>query len=269
MEDIANAIEDTHYESAVLSEIKPSRPWPTPTAEQAAEFNAKKVQENINFMAKDEVVKNDLGQYLVKECGDADWLTSPQCTEYMTMQWNKEKKMGIEDFYEFRTLGKGGFGLVSGVSRCTTGAIYANKIQNKLRVKAGKAMGLALAERRALCAIDSPFCVTVHYAFHNQVPFVLNLLPYLAAVLHASHFQSSSLKGDLFLIMELLSGGDLKYHLKKEGKFSEEVARYFLACTIEGIGAIHDIGYVYRDLKPGPPGRPFIFILNQSPLAAL
>ena len=87
----------------------------------------------------------------------------------MTMQWNREKKMSISDFNEFRTLGKGGFGLVSGVSRRTTGAIYANKIQNKLRVKEGKAMGLALAERRALCAIDSPFCVTVHYAFHDQV----------------------------------------------------------------------------------------------------
>jgi serine/threonine protein kinase len=53
--------------------------------------------------------------------------------------------------------------------------------------------------------------------------------------------------------MELLSGGDLRYHLRKQGKFSEEAARYFLACTIEGIGAIHDIGYVYRDLKPGHP----------------
>jgi beta-adrenergic-receptor kinase len=50
--------------------------------------------------------------------------------------------------------------------------------------------------------------------------------------------------------MELLSGGDLKYHLQQEGRFSEDVSRYFLACTLQGIGAIHDIGFVYRDLKP-------------------
>jgi serine/threonine protein kinase len=45
--------------------------------------------------------------------------------------------------------------------------------------------------------------------------------------------------------MELLSGGDLSYHLSKQGKFTEEVARYFLACTLEGVGAIHDIGCVF------------------------
>jgi len=113
---------------------------------------------------------------------------------------------------------------VTGVSRRTTGAMFANKIQNKLRVKGGKAEKLAIAEREALVQIDSIFCVKVHYAFHNTM--------------------------DLFLVMELLSGGDLKYHLNQEKLFTEDVARYFLACTLQGIGAIHDIGYVYRDLKP-------------------
>jgi len=55
---------------------------------------------------------------------------------------------------------------------------------------------------------------------------------------------------NLYLVMELLSGGDLKYHLGQEGTFSEDVTRYFLACTLQGLGAIHDKGYVYRDLKP-------------------
>ena len=37
---------------------------------------------------------------------------------------------------------------------------------------------------------------------------------------------------------------------EKQGKFTEDVATYFLACMLEGLGAIHDVGYVYRDMKP-------------------
>jgi len=42
----------------------------------------------------------------------------------------------------------------------------------------------------------------------------------------------------------------LQFHLNKEKMFSEDVAKYFLAATIQGIGALHDAGWMYRDLKP-------------------
>jgi serine/threonine protein kinase len=221
MDDIVNTFEDAQYEQAVTADKAPTSPWETPTPEEAEAFATKK---GPAFKSKEEASKNRLGEYLVKELGGGEWEGSPQQTEYMTMQWIREKKVTLSDFREFRTLGRGGFGLVTGVSRRHSGSMFANKIQNKLRVKDGRAEKLAIAERQALCLIDSPFCVKVHYAFHDKL--------------------------DLYLVMELLSGGDLKYHLAQEGKFTEPVAQYFLACTLQGIGAIHDIGYVYRDLKP-------------------
>ncbi len=46
--------------------------------------------------------------------------------------------------------------------------MYALKVQNKLRMKAGKAERLCLAERDALCKISSNFVVKVHYAFQDE-----------------------------------------------------------------------------------------------------
>jgi serine/threonine protein kinase len=102
--------------------------------------------------------------------------------------------------------------------------MFANKIQHKGRMKEAKAMDLALEERSALIATNSDFVVGLQYAFQD--------------------------KENVYLILELLSGGDLQFHLNKEKKFSEDVARYFIASTLQGIGAVHDAGLVYRDLKP-------------------
>jgi hypothetical protein len=219
MDDIVHTMQNAQYEKAVTSSNNPSSPWKTPTPEEAAEFEAAMDKKYPGFKTKAEVVRNRLGRYLVEQCGDAEWDTSPELVEYMLAQWNRKNHVTLEDFREFRTLGRGGFGMVTGVNRRTSGAMLAIKVQNKLRVKAGRAEKLCLAEREALCKITSPFIVKVHYAFQDDK--------------------------DLYLAMELLSGGDLSFHLSKQGKFAEEVARYFLACTIQGIGAIHDIGYVF------------------------
>jgi serine/threonine protein kinase len=51
-------------------------------------------------------------------------------------------------------------------------------------------------------------------------------------------------------IFECTYISDLQFHLNHETKFTEDVARYFIASTLQGLGALHDEGYVYRDLKP-------------------
>ena len=132
--------------------------------------------------------------------------------------------ISYDDFQEFRVLGRGGFGMVFAVRRKSSGVMFASKEQCKLRIKAGKAAESCLVERNALCAVDSPFVVEIHYALQDDLNF--------------------------YLMLELLAGGDLGYHLGKEGTFNEDITRYFLGCTLMGIGAIHDAGYVYRDLKP-------------------
>jgi serine/threonine protein kinase len=101
--------------------------------------------------------------------------------------------------------------------------MYANKMQNKARMKAGKATQLAIEEQKCLSSIESKFVVSLIYAYHDPE--------------------------NVYLVLELLTGGDLHFHLKKQVTFTDDVATYFLAATLQGIGALHDAGVVLRDLN--------------------
>ena len=41
-------------------------------------------------------------------------------------------------------------------------------------------------------------------------------------------------RSNLYLGLELLSGGSLRYHLKMGVRFSESQARFIIACVIQG-----------------------------------
>jgi serum/glucocorticoid-regulated kinase 2 len=50
--------------------------------------------------------------------------------------------------------------------------------------------------------------------------------------------------------MEFMRGGELFHHLKSQKRFPESTAKFYAACIISGIGYLHKMGVVYRDLKP-------------------
>jgi len=51
-------------------------------------------------------------------------------------------------------------------------------------------------------------------------------------------------------VLEALHGGELFYHIVRNGPFSKETSRSFLKQLISGISLIHELGYIHRDLKP-------------------
>ena len=95
---------------------------------------------------------------------------------------------------------------------------------NKRRIKMKKSEQLALNERQALAAVESKFVVNLKYSFHS--------------------------KEDVFLILDLMTGGDLGYHLHQKGKFPKKECLYYSARIMLALQALHDKQYVYRDLKP-------------------
>lgn len=50
--------------------------------------------------------------------------------------------------------------------------------------------------------------------------------------------------------MNLMRGGDLFHHLKKNKKFSENETKFIIACIVTALGYLHNRDIIYRDLKP-------------------
>ena len=106
----------------------------------------------------------------------------------------------------------------------TSGKLYAMKVMNKKRIKINKAEQLTLNEQKCLAEVSSPFVVNLKYSFQSPT--------------------------DVFLILDLMTGGDLSYHLSQKGCFPRKECLYYGARIMLGLQALHDKGYVYRDLKP-------------------
>lgn len=57
-------------------------------------------------------------------------------------------------------------------------------------------------------------------------------------------------KDSLYLIMDLMPGGDLRYHHSRIKKFSENVTKFFVCCMIIALEFLHLNGILHRDIKP-------------------
>lgn len=55
---------------------------------------------------------------------------------------------------------------------------------------------------------------------------------------------------NLYIVLEYLSGGDLRYHLIHKRKFDEKASKFMIACVILALEICHKNGYIHRDLKP-------------------
>lgn len=144
--------------------------------------------------------------------------------KYFQFMILSEQKVTEDDFTLFRVLGRGGFGMVNGCKKSTTGKLYAMKMMNKKRIKMRKSEALCINERNILAMVDSKFIVCLKYAFTTP--------------------------SDLYLILDLMTGGDLGFHLCRKGRFSVPEAKYYAARVLLGLAAMHELEIVYRDLKP-------------------
>jgi serine/threonine protein kinase len=50
--------------------------------------------------------------------------------------------------------------------------------------------------------------------------------------------------------MDLMEGGDLRYHHSLIRKFDHRATKFMIACVIMALEAVHSVGVIHRDLKP-------------------
>lgn len=139
----------------------------------------------------------------------------------------ERKHFGPEDFQILRLIGKGTFGQVYMVRKKDTKRIYAMKVLSKKVIVQKKEVAHTVGERNILVRTalsDSPFIVGLKFSF--QTP------------------------SDLYLVTDYMSGGELFWHLQKEGRFDEKRAKFYIAELILAIQHLHEANIVYRDLKP-------------------
>ena len=133
------------------------------------------------------------------------------------------------DFDYMKCLGEGGFGLVVQCRKKSTGKHYAMKLQTKDGIYN--------------CFRDEPWRAD----FEKQA-FAACKHPYIVELVYA--FQTRTL---VMLVMSLGTSGDLAKALEEspEGRLSIDRVRFYAMEIASAIAYVHEIGLLYRDLKPG------------------
>jgi len=153
--------------------------------------------------------------------------TSSEIFVEITFQHIHKRHYGPEDFEILKLIGKGTFGQVYQVRKRDTKRIYAMKVLQKKVIVQKKEVAHTVGERNILvrtATTESPFIVGLKFSFQTPT--------------------------DLYLVTDYMSGGELFWHLQKEGRFDEKRAKFYIAELILALEHLHKHDIVYRDLKP-------------------
>ncbi|XP_033069432.1 G protein-coupled receptor kinase 4 isoform X1 [Trachypithecus francoisi] len=155
-----------------------------------------------------------------------EYQESSYFSQFLQWKWLERQPVTKNTFRYYRVLGKGGFGEVCACQVRATGKMYACKKLQKKRIKKRKGEAMALNEKRILEKVQSRFVVSLAYAHET--------------------------KDALCLVLTIMNGGDLKFHIYNLGNpgFDEQRAVFYAAELCCGLEDLQRERIVYRDLKP-------------------
>ncbi|KAL1926709.1 hypothetical protein VTP01DRAFT_5604 [Rhizomucor pusillus] len=131
---------------------------------------------------------------------------------------------GLKDFELLDTLGTGTFGRVYLTKFKTTNKFYAMKVLKKSEVVRLKQVQHLLWEKQILASVRFPFIVDLFCTFQDDT--------------------------NLYMLLEYVVGGELFSHLRRAGRFTNDMTRFYASEIVLAIEYLHSKNIIYRDLKP-------------------
>eukprot|EP00522_Entomoneis_paludosa_P015254 CAMPEP_0172459820 /NCGR_PEP_ID=MMETSP1065-20121228/34298_1 /TAXON_ID=265537 /ORGANISM="Amphiprora paludosa, Strain CCMP125" /LENGTH=834 /DNA_ID=CAMNT_0013214661 /DNA_START=245 /DNA_END=2749 /DNA_ORIENTATION=+ len=132
----------------------------------------------------------------------------------------------LKDLRKFRILGVGTFGKVWLVAHNKSGTPYALKVLGKREVIGHHQVEGVMREKNLMAAVKHPFVVNLVTTFQDE--------------------------RSLYMLIGLVQGGELFsiVHTEVRDGIPNGNSRFYAACILESLAALHRRDIVYRDLKP-------------------
>ena len=134
------------------------------------------------------------------------------------------KKMTLGDFELVRTLGVGSFGRVKYGKYKGDGNNYAVKFMKKHEIIKLKQVDHINGERTLMAQVRHPYIVSMIGSFKDD--------------------------RYVFIVMQVITGGEMFTHLRKARKFSDEVSKFYGLQVGSAFAFCHSKNIIHRDLKP-------------------
>ena len=129
------------------------------------------------------------------------------------------------NFFDFLfIIGRGGFGKVWKVRLKKNNEFFALKEMSKVKIIDRRSEISIMSERNLLSKLHHSFIVNMYFAFQDFY--------------------------NLYLVMDLLTGGDLRFHIAHKKIFTESQTKFFIANMLLALDYIHSQNIIHRDIKP-------------------
>ncbi|XP_058400296.1 serine/threonine-protein kinase 32C isoform X1 [Diceros bicornis minor] len=138
--------------------------------------------------------------------------------------FDDKEDVNFDHFQILRAIGKGSFGKVCIVQKRDTEKMYAMKYMSKQQCIERDEVRNVLRELQILQEIEHAFLVNLWYSFQDEE--------------------------DMFMVVDLLLGGDLRYHLQQNVQFSEDTVRLYICEMALALDYLRSQHIIHRDVKP-------------------
>ncbi|EFO26959.1 AGC/YANK protein kinase [Loa loa] len=130
----------------------------------------------------------------------------------------------LSDFLIIRSLGRGAFGKVCIAQYRRTKKYYTFECINKRRCVQHMIADSVLHELNLLAHLSHPFIVNLWFAFQDE--------------------------RHIYMVSDLLLGGNLRYHLNQQGRFAEDRSKLYVYEIALALDYLHREMIIHRDVKP-------------------